>query len=462
MAVEKYSRLQRSLWISLKWIFLFLYVVFPVGVLLLFRGPEIASTLQVDHHLSLAKGGLVITLFLTWRYRWNGFVLCLAIGIGAFKYSMDVNLCWRPDANISLTKRVAVVTGANSGLGLATAKSLAALGAHVILTCRSVERCKNAVDQVNASGKAAGGSASSAVLNLGSLQSTYDLTMKLTSEYPSIHYLFNNAGSTPQYNLTQEGFEDGFGGMHLAHAAVTLGLIPSLRRAGEMSGSPARIIMTSSDIGITSACGFFGSETFEHDFMHGTGEGDLRGECIRGDGTTWNSLSAYGRAKLCNILFASEINRRFSLHQWPILAHSLHTGAVSTYSASNGVGGIFRGIPGLPYVAARILAPLLWRSSEQGARVLLFAALSTEPESMTRGGQYIDAVCRPTPSLETANSSTFEKRTVELPGNRTLNLYEGRWEALKAANDKWAARLWDVSLHLLESSPAKDVVKFAP
>ena len=196
--------------------------------------------------------------------------------------------------------------------------------------------------------------------------------------------------------------------------------------------------------------------------MHESGEGDLRGEGIRGDGTMWNSLSAYGRAKLCNVLFASEINRRLSLRRWPILAHSLHTGAVSTNSASNGVGSIFRGIPGLSYVAARILAPLLWRSSEEGARVLLFAALSTDPESMDRGGQYIDAICRPTPSVEASNISTFEKHSVRFPGNRTLTLYKDRWEALKAANEKWAARLWDVSLLLLENSPAKDVLHFAP
>lgn len=451
-----------SLKVGIIWLVVLLYLVFPVTLLLAFRGPEIVSTVgMMDEPMLYVVGGVAIVLLMTRKFGWLGFILCLAIGIDSLRESMDVRL-WKPPVETDLSGKVCVVTGANRGLGLSTAKALASFGAHVVLTCRSVDRCQNAVDIVNGAGSAAGGSASSAVLRLQSLESAYVLARQLTTDFPEIHYLFNNAGSTPHEDLTEEVLENGFGGMHLAHMALTLGLLPSLRKAGETSDSPARIVMTSSDMAITSACGIFGSEPFRPDFMKEKGEGDLRGEYTRGDGNTWSSLAAYGRAKLCNVLFTFELNRRMREQKWPVVIHAVHTGSVQTYSASNGVGSLFRQVPGLPFVVSKLFAPLLWRSPDQGARTLLCAALSNDPLPMIEGGQYVNAMCQPVQLPQNDDIASFEQATFQLWGNKTLTMCKDRWEALKASDIKWASRLWNVSLLLLENSPARGVVKNAP
>jgi NAD(P)-dependent dehydrogenase (short-subunit alcohol dehydrogenase family) len=150
---------------------------------------------------------------------------------------MDVRL-WQPPSDTSLAGKVAVLTGANSGLGNATSLALVRTGAHVVMTCRSLHRCEKAIKEANAAGKTSGGSARAAVLTLGSLESAYNLTTQLTAEYPTICYRFNNADSTPNNALTQDGLEDGFGGMHLAHMALTLGLLHSLRNAERKRNLP--------------------------------------------------------------------------------------------------------------------------------------------------------------------------------------------------------------------------------
>jgi NAD(P)-dependent dehydrogenase (short-subunit alcohol dehydrogenase family) len=424
-----------------------LYIGLPMASLLLFREPEISPTLY--QHADVTVFGLMATILATWRLGWaRGFIPCLAACIGTLVYSMDVLLLWQPppsDTNL-LAGKVAVLTGANTGIGKATSLALVRMGAHVVMTCRSLERCQEAVDEANAVGREnTGGSARAAVLDLHSLESVYNLTTQLCAEYPTIHYLFNNAGSTPNNALTQDGLEDGFGGMHLAHMALTLGILPSLRNAGEDEKStPARIIMISSSAALLAATGMLGlgsaQEPFQSSFMSGNGEGDLRGEVIRGNGMLIPSLTAYSRAKLCNCFFAFEINRHFQHHHWPIIAHCVHPGGVYTESSVSGLASIFHAVPGIPYLVSKILVPLLWRTPEAGSRTLLFAALSNEPSPfMLNGGQYIDPLCHP-----------------------ALNDNHPKYQALRDADTKWSSRLWNVSLRLLLESPARNVVQMAP
>eukprot|EP00978_Attheya_sp_CCMP212_P014708 scaffold37593_cov56-Attheya_sp.AAC.5 len=377
----------------LLWGAVFLYLVVPGALLVVGRQPEIGGTL--NDHAGLSVGAVLVTILVTQRYGRHGFILCLAVAYGCLKHAMDrENTCWQLTGTTNLTGKVAVVTGANSGLGLATAKALASMGAHVVLTCRSFDKCRAAVATVTAAGNGdtvATSKVLSLGLSLGSLESVYQLSRDLTSTYPTIHYLFNNAGSTPQHNLTDEGLEDAFGGMHLAHMALTLG-----------------------------------------------GEGDLRGEVTRGDGTLLASLRAYGRAKLSNMLFAFEANRRFRARHVPIIVHAVHTGSVRTKTSSTDLAALFQGIPGLPYIVSNILVPLFWRRPEEGARTLLFAALSNDPR-MESGGQYVDALCRP-----------------------WLYVDHPKMKALRDANDMYATRLWNVSLQLIHASPAQEFVQMAP
>lgn len=441
---------------TLKRILLVLYVILPVSILLFAREPEITST--VSNHSQLSLVCVVGMILVAYKVGWKGFLLCLAVCLSLLIHAMDdTSLLWEPSPSLTITNnlndKVAVITGANSGIGRATCLQMARLGAHVIVTCRSLERCQEVVKQANTVGKENGGRATAAVLDLSSLESAYNLSKQLSLQYPRIHYLFNNAGSTPIYTLTKEGLEDGFGGMHLAHMALTLGLLPSLRNAGTAQ-DPSRIIMTSSEASITSALGILRDEPFHSSFfLEENGQGDLRGEVTRGGGdgkgsTIISSHVAYGRAKLCNNLFAFELNRKFRKLHWPVVINTLHTGSVATTSAAKALGDVvfaFR-IPGLPYIVRNVYVPLLWRSPDAGARILLYAALSNDT-AVVRGGQYIDALCRPLLDDENPVDS---------------KIVQEKMKALKRADEKWSERLWEVSLRLIQESPAKNVVEMAP
>jgi hypothetical protein len=170
----------------------------------MFREAEIFPTLYLQ--ADVAAVGLITTILAAWRLRWCGFIPCLTACIGDLIYTMDVHL-WQPPSDTSLAGIVTVLTGANSGLGKATSLALVSMGSHVVVMCHSLHRCEKAIKEANAAGKTSGGSARAAVLNLGSLESAYNLTTQLTAEYPTIHYLSNNAGSTPNNVLTQDGLE---------------------------------------------------------------------------------------------------------------------------------------------------------------------------------------------------------------------------------------------------------------
>uniref|UniRef100_A0A7S4JYM5 Protochlorophyllide reductase n=1 Tax=Odontella aurita TaxID=265563 RepID=A0A7S4JYM5_9STRA len=460
-------------------LFVFVYLVVPTTVLLLFREPEIVDV--TGEQLLLPSWALiaVCSFLLHRRYGWGtGVAPFLAALIGALKYRADgtVGGLWRPPPGTDLSGKVAVITGGNSGLGLALAKLMAELGARVVITCRSESKCRRAAEEIDAAawrgkgGRTESGGARArvplpgpafcALLDLSSLRSARDAAKRIATDHRAIHFLFASAGSTPRYDLTEDGYEDGFGGMHLGHAAFALGLLPSLRRGGaEETGDdatdsfgsrPARVVMVSSAAGMSSACdhlrsgsgkdvsnaGFHPSFADDRD----SGEGDLRGEITRGNGEMMPSLPAYGRAKLCNILFAVELNRRCRERGWPVVAHSLHTGPAASKSSSRGIGSMFMGIPGLPFVTSQIWMPLLWRSPEEGAQLLLFAALSDDPPSMREGGQYLNGVHRPL----------------------TREGWPSRMGCLERAEEKWADRLWSVSLRLLRESPARNVVKNSP
>jgi len=232
--------------------------------------------------------------------------------------------------------------------------------------------------------------------------------------------------------------------MHLAHMALTRELLTSLKQAGTTT-NPSRIVMTSSKASITSALCILGHDAFSPDFMVGDGEGGLRGEATRGNGNGMTSHAAYGCAKLCNNLFAFESNRsRMQQLDWPVIANTLHTGSVATKSAATALGDLFHGLPGMPWLVSNMYVPLSWRSPDTGASTLLFPALSDDPLCMIRGGKCVDALCRP---LLDVDNPAHSKIVVE------------KDEALRKADDKWAAWLWNATMRLLEKSPAREVIQ---
>src|SRR5882724_5332031 len=137
--------------------------------------------------------------------------------------------------------RIAVITGANSGIGLEAARYLAARGARVVLACRNTDKAQAAAGQLAAT--IPGAEADIVALDLSDLDSVRRASQEIRTRYPRLDLLINNAGlMMPPYGTTKDGFELQFGTNHLGHFALTGLVLPSLF---EVPGS--RVVTVSSN-----------------------------------------------------------------------------------------------------------------------------------------------------------------------------------------------------------------------
>src|SRR3954471_23942730 len=143
---------------------------------------------------------------------------------------------WTADQIPDQTGRVAVVTGANSGLGLSTARELARHGAHVVLACRNQEKGRAALEDI-------GANAELAELDLASLYSVKAFAEHFLGTHDGLDLLINNAGlMAPPRGMTADGFEMQFGTNVLGHFALTGRLLGALE-----GGEDARVVTLSSN-----------------------------------------------------------------------------------------------------------------------------------------------------------------------------------------------------------------------
>jgi NAD(P)-dependent dehydrogenase (short-subunit alcohol dehydrogenase family) len=201
------------------------------------------------------------------------------------------------------TGRTAIVTGANTGIGLETARMLALKGANVVLACRNPEKGKAAVDQVLAARPS--GRASLAVLDLSDLDSVAAFAARFTASNERLDLLVNNAGvMVPPLGRTKQGFELQFGTNHLGHFALAGRLLPLvLRTAG------ARIVV------VSSSAQNWGRIDFD----------DLNWER-----RPYRAWAAYCQSKLANQLFALELHQRLSSAVPGVRVTSAHPGWTAT------------------------------------------------------------------------------------------------------------------------------------
>jgi NAD(P)-dependent dehydrogenase (short-subunit alcohol dehydrogenase family) len=205
----------------------------------------------------------------------------------------------------SLKGKVAIVTGANSGLGLHTTAGLAGAGATVVMACRSADKAAAALAEVKA--KAPGAQVEVMPLDLADLASVRKFAADFSAKYPRLDILCNNAGvMAVPYAKTKDGFEMQVGTNHFGHFALTGLLLDKLKAT---PGS--RVVSVAS---------------MAHNWTRGMDLDDPFFEHKKYD--KWD---AYGKSKLANLLFTFELNRRLKKAGVAVTAAAAHPG----YSETN-------------------------------------------------------------------------------------------------------------------------------
>lgn len=253
-----------------------------------------------------------------------------------------------------LVGRVALVTGANSGIGYETVRALADHGAHVIMACRDEERARRARDKLESELERS--SLELLPLDLADLVAVRRAADAVLREHARLDLLVNNAGvmGTP-YRQTPDGFELQIATNHLGHFALTGILLDRI-----VTTERSRVVTVSSH-------------------MHRAGR--MRLDDVAGL-TPRNTWVAYGTSKLANLLFATELARRLAAMGVSTLSLAAHPGWTRSNLAGNGAA---LGPNRLRRRVAREVGSTLGQSAAAGALPVLCAATG----SAMRSGQYI-------------------------------------------------------------------------
>jgi NAD(P)-dependent dehydrogenase (short-subunit alcohol dehydrogenase family) len=261
-----------------------------------------------------------------------------------------VSTHWTADQMPDQTGRTAVVTGANSGLGLETARELARHGASVVLACRDPAKGEQALQDIHASAPDA--ELQVAPLDLASLESVKELAGKLTAGGTEIDLLINNAGvmASPR-RLTKDGFELQIGTNLLGHFALTGRLLAHMQGRED-----ARVVTLSSN------AHKMGRIKFD----------DLQSE------RRYNRWVAYNQSKLADLVFALELDRRLKASGSTVKSVAAHPGYAATNLQSAAP-------PAIDRWTMAVTNLLVAQSAEKGALPSLYAA--TDPD--LQGGEYV-------------------------------------------------------------------------
>jgi NAD(P)-dependent dehydrogenase (short-subunit alcohol dehydrogenase family) len=294
---------------------------------------------------------------------------------------------WTADQIPDQSGRLAVVTGANSGLGAHTARELARKGARVVLAVRTTSKGETVAEEIRAAAPDA--TVEVRELDLSSLESVRAFAAGLTAESPALDLLVNNAGimMTPAAK-TADGHELQFGTNHLGHFALTGRLLEALQ-----AGSEPRVVTLTS---------------IEHKPGHIHFD-DLQLE------QDYAPRKAYQQSKIANAIFGIELDRRLRAAGSPVLSVLAHPGYSATNLQSTGPTGVAA-------LALKVTNVVVAQKAERGVLPQLYAATAPGVE----GGQFY-------------GPSGFH----EMRGNPT------EVEAVPEARDpEIGRRLWEVSEEL--------------
>ena len=252
-------------------------------------------------------------------------------------------------------RRVAIVTGASSGIGKSAAKALVAQGWRVIGVGRNPERCQSAEAEI---GGLPDAEFTMLRADLSSLSETARIAQEIARIAPRIDALLNNAGGVlPKQIVTQEGFEATFAANHLSPFYLTRQLLPILlSTASPSSEAKARVINVSSAA---------------HEYCPNMNWNDLNLT------KNFSTGGAYCQAKLASLLFTRELAHRFG--NQGIVAHAMHPGVVDSNFWSHGDEGFKARIASIRDTAL---------SPDQAADTLIWLASAAEPEGVN--GRYYE------------------------------------------------------------------------
>jgi NAD(P)-dependent dehydrogenase (short-subunit alcohol dehydrogenase family) len=250
----------------------------------------------------------------------------------------------------SLEGKVALVTGANTGIGKVTALELVRAGAHTTLACRNQQQAQEAIDEILAETGADPSMVEFLALDLASFDKVRESAAAFMAMELPLDILVNNAGLAGIKALSKDGFEIAFGVNHLGHFLFTHLIFERLLEADS-----ARIVNVASRA-------HYRVDGIDFDKLHSVAE-------------TTTGMTSYAYSKLANVLFTSELAER--LEGTDITTYSLHPGVVAS--------DIWRKVPG----PLRWIGKLFMISNEEGAQTTLYCA--TSPDCADESGLYYDS-----------------------------------------------------------------------
>jgi NAD(P)-dependent dehydrogenase (short-subunit alcohol dehydrogenase family) len=264
-------------------------------------------------------------------------------------------------SGIDLRGKRILITGVSAGLGIETARSLAAHGAQVIGAARDLAKAENAIAQVRKDATVGGGSFELVELDLASLKNVRACADGLLAKGESLHAIIANAGvmATP-FGHTADGFETQFGTNHLGHFVLVNRIAPLLREGGRL-------------INLSSAGHRFSNVDLEDPNF---------------ERTPYDSFVAYGRSKTANILFAVAFDKRHRSRG--VRAAAVHPGGVQTeLSRHMGADATQKLVDQIHQrVAAEGKGSFQFKTIPQGAATSVWAAVVAPADEV--GGQYCE------------------------------------------------------------------------
>ena len=268
----------------------------------------------------------------------------------------------------SMKDRVCMITGANSGIGRATALELAKMGATLVMVARDQQKGESAMSEIR---KATGNDSIDLLLaDLSSLQSVRELAQRFQAKYPRLHVLINNAGLFNQRrHVTPDGYEATFTINYLAPFLLTNLLLDELK-----SSAPSRIV------NVSSVGHYNGHIDFE----------DLNME------KNYGGWRAYQQSKLALVLFTRELAKK--LQGTGVTVNSVHPGTVATNIWSRPMGplGFIMSVP-----------KLFMTSPKKGAETVVY--LASSPEAVKTSGEYWDKLKVKKSSEESYNEEVAKR-----------------------------------------------------